>query len=379
VFESQAIIDVLLAVTTLGPGGTEYYVENLAVQLKRRGVGVAVLADSEPAIRRRSLESEGVSTHILGVDSSWSRQKYKRMVDSFLRHTRVRLIHTNMWMREDWLREVANDHDIPAIGTVHATIPPIRLRDRLGVNRVPFYLYRRRAILRKGLTATICISDLSLKHFIERYGSAAKVTRVYCGGPGSDIQSDPKARGTAPRIVWLGSMIPRKRPLLALKVFGHIHRIFPECTLLMIGEGELLPRAREVGATFPPGVVEFAGYVDDIFPHLAAGQVLLHTSAIEGTPTTVREAMSASLPVVATNAGAMNEIVIHGKTGLIAPVDDPKALASALATLAADPELRVRYGKAGRTHFEERFGLSRMIDETIRAYKILSGVNLMEH
>jgi glycosyltransferase involved in cell wall biosynthesis len=87
--------------------------------------------------------------------------------------------------------------------------------------------------------------------------------------------------------------------------------------------------------------------------------------------------MSALLPVVATNAGAMLEIVLHEKTGLVVPVDDLNALVSALARLVADPELRLRFGKAGRSHFEERFALDPMIDETIQAYKLLTGVNVM--
>jgi glycosyltransferase involved in cell wall biosynthesis len=377
VIEGHGIIDVLFVVTTLGPGGTEYYVENLATQLKRLGVRVVVLADSEPSIRRQNLESEGVPTYILGVDSSWSRNEYKKVIDSFLRRNMVRIVHANMWMRENWLRQVVNDHHIPMIVTDHHTTPTIRLRDRLGLNRIPFYLYRRRAILSKGQIATISISDLSLKHFRERYGNAPKATRVYCGGPGSNILADPKARGTAPKVVWLGSMNDRKRPLLALKVFSHIYRMFPECTLLMIGGGELLPRVQKIAATFPLGVVEFAGFVEEVYSHLASGQVLLHTSAIEGTPTAVREAMSASLPVVATNAGAMHEIILHERTGLIVPVDDLKALVSALARLIEDPELRLRYGKAGRTHFEERFALDRMIDETISAYKVLTGIDVI--
>jgi len=377
-FENLRTLDVLFVVTTLGPGGTEYYVENMAVQLKHRGMSVAVLADSEPLTRLEVLQAEGVPTEILGVDASWTKKKYQVAVEAILSSTRVRLVHVNMWLREDWLRQVVNRHNIPVINTAHETILPVSLRERLGVNRVPFYLYRRRAILHKKLISTICISDVSLKNFKDKFGKTANAVRVYCGGPSSNFTGKPSERGKAPRIVWLGSMTKRKRPILALDVFREIHKMFPGTTLLMIGKGELRSEVERVAATFPPGVVQLAGYVDEVSSHLATGQVLIHTSAVEGTPTAIREAMSVSLPVVATDAGASNEVVLHGKTGFITPVDDTQALVAALAKLVADPELRARFGQAGRVHFNERFALSGMIDETIEAYNLLAGINLMD-
>jgi glycosyltransferase involved in cell wall biosynthesis len=71
----------------------------------------------------------------------------------------------------------------------------------------------------------------------------------------------------------------------------------------------------------------------------------------------VLEAMAAGVPVVATAVGGVPELVREGETGLLVPPRDPGALAAALGTLAADPELRRRLGEAGRRRVETEFSL----------------------
>jgi hypothetical protein len=63
------------------------------------------------------------------------------------------------------------------------------------------------------------------------------------------------------------------------------------------------------------------------------------------------EAMMFGKPVVSTLAGGIPEVVAHQETGLLAPPGDPEALADALRCLVADPQLRRRFGAAGRTRY----------------------------
>jgi len=75
----------------------------------------------------------------------------------------------------------------------------------------------------------------------------------------------------------------------------------------------------------------------------------------DGLPNVVLEAMSQELPVVATPVGAIPEAVVHRRTGLLVPPEDPAALAEALAALARDPERRRELGRAGRVRVAEQF------------------------
>jgi glycosyltransferase involved in cell wall biosynthesis len=92
----------------------------------------------------------------------------------------------------------------------------------------------------------------------------------------------------------------------------------------------------------------------------------------DGLPNVLMEAASQKLAAVATRAGAIEELIEDGRTGLLAPPGDPPALAAALGRLIADPALRARLGAAGQArvaadfdarpairHLAARFGLAR--------------------
>lgn len=90
----------------------------------------------------------------------------------------------------------------------------------------------------------------------------------------------------------------------------------------------------------------------------------------EGMPTVILEGMAAGLPVVATRVGAVAEVVEDGVTGFVVPPLDDRAMAAALARLAADPELRRRFGEEGRRRVLERYDIEALADEHARAYEI---------
>jgi glycosyltransferase involved in cell wall biosynthesis len=92
----------------------------------------------------------------------------------------------------------------------------------------------------------------------------------------------------------------------------------------------------------------------------------------DGIPNVVAEAMSQGLPVVSARAGAIDEIVEDGRTGLLVPPDDPQALAVAIAELARDPAQRAMMGAAGRVVIETRFTAGPGIAEIARELEQLA-------
>jgi glycosyltransferase involved in cell wall biosynthesis len=75
---------------------------------------------------------------------------------------------------------------------------------------------------------------------------------------------------------------------------------------------------------------------------------VLGSGRTEGTPTALVEAMSAGLPVVATDVGGVGALLTHERNGLLVPPGDPSALAAALAHLRDDAALRRRLARAGK-------------------------------
>lgn len=81
---------------------------------------------------------------------------------------------------------------------------------------------------------------------------------------------------------------------------------------------------------------------------MAAADIFVLPSSFEGLPMSVVEAMLCGLPVVASDISGPREQVVAGRTGLLVPPGDVRALARALGALARDAALRQRMGQAGR-------------------------------
>ena len=94
--------------------------------------------------------------------------------------------------------------------------------------------------------------------------------------------------------------------------------------------------------------IHLLGERDDLPDLLAAADIFTLPSHREGMPRSIIEAMMTGLPVVATNIRGSREEVVHGETGLLVPVNDEQALASALSSLAHDHAGRTAFGTAGR-------------------------------
>ena len=95
----------------------------------------------------------------------------------------------------------------------------------------------------------------------------------------------------------------------------------------------------------------------------------MSTSRGEGLPLSLLEAMACGLPVVATRVTGHVDVVLEGVTGLLAPAEDPEALAACVARLLDAPELRGKMGRAGCERVETHFSLERMAARLAALYR----------
>jgi sugar transferase (PEP-CTERM/EpsH1 system associated) len=109
--------------------------------------------------------------------------------------------------------------------------------------------------------------------------------------------------------------------------------------------------------------VIFTGISHDVPRLLGAMNLFALSSLSEGMPITVLEAMSASLPVIATNVGALPELVEDGVTGFLIDPKDDQELAERIARFYDNREMARSFGAAGRRKVEREYGLDRMLDQ----------------
>jgi len=100
---------------------------------------------------------------------------------------------------------------------------------------------------------------------------------------------------------------------------------------------------------------------------MSAFDIFALTSIYEGLGLVLLEAMAARLPVVATRAGAVAEVVADGETGILVGPRRPKELAAAFHKLT-DGCLRARFGEAGRARVMREFTVEKMYRETDALY-----------
>jgi glycosyltransferase involved in cell wall biosynthesis len=143
--------------------------------------------------------------------------------------------------------------------------------------------------------------------------------------------------------------------------------------LLIAGRGpllhELLQQSEQLGIAEQ---VKFLGVRHDIAALLAAADGFVLSSAWEGMPNVVMEALAAATPVVATEVGGVPELVEAGQTGFLVPAGDPGALSAGMRLLMSLPEeQRRRMGMRGRDRMVAHYSLESMANRWLSLYREL--------
>ena len=173
--------------------------------------------------------------------------------------------------------------------------------------------------------------------------------------------------GTAMRFV------KEKDPQLWIATAAAIRRTLPDVRFLIFGFGPLEGAMRcQIQRLGLQQSVVMAGPTADVGLAYSAMDVVLLSSGIEGLPNVMIEAQAVGRPVVSTDVGGTREAVIEGVTGTIVAKRSPRLLARAVVDILSDDALRRNVQTAGPAFVAERFGLERMIEDTLR-YTGLAG------
>ena len=121
------------------------------------------------------------------------------------------------------------------------------------------------------------------------------------------------------------------------------------------------------------GLIMYLGDRTDIVEILYISDIITLPSYREGVPRILLEAMSMGKPIISTDAVGCREVVEEGKNGLLAPVKDHIALASAIEKLINDEELRIRMGQYGREKALREFDEKIVVVQTLKLYEELLG------
>jgi glycosyltransferase involved in cell wall biosynthesis len=144
------------------------------------------------------------------------------------------------------------------------------------------------------------------------------------------------AKENVPTFAFIGRLAANKRPDHAIAAFRRIRDSLPDAHLWVIGRGALEAQLR---ASAPEGV-EFLGRVSrqEMYERMARAHCLLVPSIREGWGLVITEANGVGTPAVGYDAPGIRDAIRPGRTGVLAPSGDPRALADAAVSLILNPE-----------------------------------------
>lgn len=175
----------------------------------------------------------------------------------------------------------------------------------------------------------------------------------------------------APLLLHASNFRPVKRIRDVLEVFREVQETVP-CHLAMVGDGPERPGAerfaRDAGIAHR---VEFLGNVTPVEGVIAAGDVFLLPSQEESFGLAALEAMSCGVPVVASNAGGLPELVAQGDGGFVFPVGDTHAMATQVIALLQDRRELLRQKELARKRAVEHFSTDLIVDRYEALYRRL--------
>lgn len=173
----------------------------------------------------------------------------------------------------------------------------------------------------------------------------------------------------APLVVQVAQLVAHKDPLTFVRAMARARRVVPALHAILAGDGVLRPEVeREIAALGLGDHVHAPGYLGDADALIAAARVVTLSSEEEGLGTVLLDALSVGVPVAATAAGGIPEIVQHGVSGLLAPVHDAEALGAHVAALLTDPALHARLSAGARARAAE-FSVARTAERTLAVYR----------
>ena len=143
-----------------------------------------------------------------------------------------------------------------------------------------------------------------------------------------------------------------------------------DATFLIVGDGKEKDHLREYLKNKNLGSrVKMLGFINDINDILNHTDIFLVTSKVEGLGSSILDAFCKKIPVVATSAGGIPEIVIHNKTGMLAPIGDYQSLAGYIQYLLKHPEIQSEIIANALELLNSQFLITQMATDTEMVYQ----------
>lgn len=365
---------VLHVITTINRGGAENHLVELIRGQVGDGMQVAVAYLKGDAYWASTFIKMGVFVQTLGVNRYRKLSRVLRLRE-LIAKIKPDIVHSHLPPAElyTWLAL-----QLPGVGN------PVMIISKH--NDTPFYRglaaqWVGRLVANRS-SRVIAISD-AVNHYMGSYLALPpeQIITIPYGIDPRPYQTVIANETAALREAWkvpeeallLGTVarfVPQKALHILLQAYARYRETATTpCRLVLVGKGPLEADLKVLAEQLSiSDTVIWAGFREDIPVVMNAIDCFVLTSIHEGFGLVLLEAMAAGKPVVATVVSAIPEVVQHGKTGILCPVNDPISLAKAFKCMEQS-ELRREFGNAGVERVHNDFTLESMIAKTQSVYQ----------
>jgi N-acetyl-alpha-D-glucosaminyl L-malate synthase BshA len=363
-------------------GGSGAIATELGIELARRGHEIHFISYAQPFrlphfMERVFFHEVEMSRYPLFEHNNYSLSLAAMMHEVTLSHG-LDLLHvhyaiphaTSAWIAKEML---GPNHPLRIVTTLHGTDITLVGQER------SFGEITRFSILRSdGITA---VSDYLKRQTVDAFDvpeERIKVVpnfvdpRLYDRGK-LPCHKQSFLRDGEKMVVHVSNFRPVKRVRDVVRIFARMAKEIPS-RLVLIGDGPDRPEAADEAAR--QGVtnrVLFLGKQDSVAELLACADLLLLPSSSESFGLVALEAMASGVPVIASDAGGLPDLIEDGVTGFVAPVGAVEEMAEAGASILADGKRWRKMSAEARRCAVERFSVDVIIPEYERYYERILG------
>lgn len=363
---------LLHTIDTAGPGGAETIFIDLATRLPRDKYRSIVVIREEGWVSEE-LRRRGIEPLFMDIKGSFN-WRYLSGLVNLVRQEGVDLIQSHLLGSNVYCSLAGLITRTPVVATFHGVVD-FAVKERLKSIKY--------GAINKGAGRIITVSKSLQKEILDSTSlKPGKIELIYNGIMTEDYQR-PRTRALHQKYGWpddelvigsLGNIRPAKGYDILLQAAALLEQRDCRYRFVIAGQcntslyDEMLELRKELGLE---DRVKFLGYIDDAADFLSSIDIFLSSSISEGLPLSAIQAMVAELPIVATRCGGYEELVTDRENGWLVDIGNPQAIADALETLTANPELRAALAEKAKRHAIATFDLKVMLAAYEKTYNEL--------
>ena len=345
-------------------GGSEKHVIRLASELRRRGYETGIACVFREGALAEETRSDGVPLVTLSVNEGcWNVGTFFRIF-CWLRSNQIDILHTYLFGFHLFAGLSARLLGIPVILSSRREIADWKKKRHLWLENLGNLFVDRVVTCSRAVEKWALGRERISQEKVLTIHNGVDLERFGSQGDGSKIRNEFSIPEGAPLIGTVANLAVEKGYPYLLEAVEFVLKEKPDTWFIFVGSGPLESEIKERAAKIPGHrQIIFTGFRSDIPDFLAAMDVFVLASLIEGFPNVLLEAMAMAKPVVATEVGGIPELVDSEESGVLVPAKDGKALAKAILSLLADRGRANRLGLRAQEKTRIEFALEHMVDQ----------------